>query len=73
MQIMVKINFKLDVKAITHWISVLYMLWDKYLVELEIEGSQIFDSKILKHVPNLKIKEKENYLLYYLYQISEIC
>lgn len=31
MQIMIRLNFRLELKAISHWTTLLYGLWEKYL------------------------------------------
>ena len=67
-----KVNFRLDLKAMSHWVSSLYCLWEKYLQELSAEGSQIFDEAILQKLPSLR-SAAETSIVPYLYQLSEIC
>ena len=66
---MSKMNFRLEIKSMSHWVDTLYGLWEKYLEELAIEGSQLFDDIILEILPSLRSSAKDFIVCY----IDQLC
>lgn len=72
MQIMIRLNFRLELKAISHWTTLLYGLWEKYLEELSLEGSELFSDSILQKLPLIRQKTGLN-IIEYLSAMTEVC